>query len=277
MRLTRLFPHRSFRAFRDDLLAAPGQRMFADPLFVGEGGAPAGGGQPGAGAAGGGAPAGGGQEPPPAEPPAVPEYVKELRTEAAGYRTKLRAAEDVIKSIQTELAELKTAGVKPPSPQAGGAPGTAEARLAQLERDLAAAQSRVVTLETTTKEAQTKAQHAQVDARLEQLTSGLNAKGAAQQILRTATKVAADGKVVFTVMDEVTQETREVEATAENLSKFKLLDPVFYPAKGRPGAGSGPSDVDAPVGLDLARMDDPEYYAKHRDEILAWRRKQPVR
>jgi hypothetical protein len=265
--------------FRDDLLGTPLRRAFGEPCMVGEAEGGAGGAQPGAGAAGAAAGAGGaaGGQVPPVDPAGegkeVPAWVKEIRTEAATRRVELKKAQDTIGQLQQKITELEAAGKKEPaSPEGTPKPGTPEAEVAALKKQLADQLARTEKLEKAGSQASEAARKKVLTTHMKGLATGLklNAQDSAVTLLESQAKVKDDDSIVFVVKDE-TGEVSEVPATADALAKFKLLDPVFFPSSGVAGTGSR-AEVTAPAGLDLTRISDPAYYRQHHEAIKKWQR-----
>lgn len=274
---------------REPYLDGVRQHVLGLPLWNGEGGGAGagggatGGGQPGAGAgsgaAGGGAGSGAGGGQPGAgdggagggEP--VPAWVTEIRQEAGKYRTERNAYRTKVTELENTIKELKGEG---------GSPGAGDPKrpdeVKQLQEDLRKANER---LDGMTTRAKAKTQAATIsnvitglplvvaDAATGKVDPAVSA--AAVRLLEGAAKVTDDDRVVFVVRDATTGEEREVEATAEAVTKHNLLPANFFRPAGAQGAGTGQSTADAPPGVDMQRaLSDQKYYEQHYETIRAW-------
>ena len=165
---------------------------------------------------------------PPVTPPIVqgtqetPEQKtdRRLSDEAAGWRVKFRGAEDRITALQTELADAKSGA------------SHSDPRVATLERQITEMASTLATEKEARKVSDNKSRANTVSLALNKLASEskLLHVPTAIELLEKHTKVADDGAAVFVVRDKESGKDVEVEATAENLTKYKLLpDPSSPP------------------------------------------------
>jgi hypothetical protein len=196
---------------------------------------------------------------------------KKLADEAAKTRIKLRESEKQVRERDERIAELqaKVEAGTAPDPQSKSEVATLKRELEQLRVETKARAEREKALEEKARRRTVQSTLASIAAEAKLLEPS-----SAIEILEKRARVADDDKVVFTVKDPDTSESIEVDATTENLRKYKLLPGIFHPPTGERGSGGravseGSAIVD---GVDLNRaLTDPVYYRANRDKIMAAR------
>ena len=205
-----------------------------------------------------------------------PAMQQRLSAENARRRVENQQLREQVSTLEQQLARLQDGG------QGDRSPGGRSGETATLRREVDQLRNELNQERTARAKSEETARTAKLQQRLGQITGGLQLidQESAGELLRSRTKVAEDGEVVFTVKvkDQAGIETEmEVPATADAVLKFKLLPAIFFPAKGRPGANQQPSDARDHTGavLDLERAkNDFQYYNANRDKILAAERAQ---
>jgi hypothetical protein len=211
---------------------------------------------------------------------------KKLASENRAWRQKTRALETTVKDLTAKIEGLAQKPTK--DEKDGSAPDD------KSKEDLAAeiAKLRRETQSLKEENAKRADREATLEKQNQEKTVGsalamLIAEGkflepsAARTLLKQNLKIADDGTPVFMVPDpDVDGETKEVEATPENVKKYGLLPKSFIPTEGSPGGGSrAPKSAAASRlvnGIDMSRVlaGDTKYYLDHKAEVDAIRREQ---
>lgn len=197
---------------------------------------------------------------------------KRYSAEAAGWRKKLRAAEARIKELEGGKGGDGDEGDGAPTPNS---PSFLQSELATLRRQVKESNQKIGELTEKWTAAENKSRRTAHENLVSRLTSGLNSPGSAIELLLGKTKLSDDEKtLVYTTKDKDTGETVEVEVTRESLRGSGLLDPIFFPAEGAKGNGTGPTgEVKTRSTLDLTKINDAAYFRENKDAILKATRK----
>jgi hypothetical protein len=195
---------------------------------------------------------------------------KKLSQEAAKWRTQLRTSEKAREELAAKVEALE-GKVKSGGSSTSGDENPSE--LARMKRDLESLQEKLATSEKASVALSEKVRSKTLKAALSQVIASSNIidPAAALELLEKRAKIADDDTAVFVVRDPETGETREVEATVENLTKFKLLSSIFFKAEGVSGSGGRGSTGLTGNGQDIVAkgLADPSFFQKNKDAIMA--------
>lgn len=202
----------------------------------------------------------------------IPEYARELRREAAGWRTKYQG-------LRKEIDDLKAAQNVTPKPDAHGASGngkdapSGDAAAVQVSELRSLLQDAKKEIETIKKNDADRAAAAAKKLLRANLTKELAGKVLPDSVDEAITYLEArgarlteDDRVVIDITDEG-GESVPIIATAELLRKHKILTPHWFPPAGVGGSGSA-APRGAPAGVDLERAKtDLKYLKAHEKEV----------
>jgi hypothetical protein len=208
-------------------------------------------------------------------PPVADPKEKKLSDENAKLRIRLRSIKEVLGTDDLDEIKTKFSRGSSGSPSGDGDGEGDRGTLSKLEREN---KNLRADLEGLKKQVQTREDKGREKFKRATVTEAVTRAGVLEDakddviaLLSQRAKVNEDDSVTVTITDENGEE-REIELTAEAITKHKLVKPYYFPAEGGSGSGGrGPATTKG--GLDFQKiLADPKLYEKHRAEIMQARR-----